>query len=409
MTVTEANLAAKSLLESHFSSVEISGEISRFIRHGSGHWYFTLKDEKSAISAAMFSYANARVTFAPKDGLEVVVRGKLTVFPPQGSYQVQVTSMSLKGAGELERAFNELKTRLNAEGLFDSARKKPLPAFPRRVGIITSATGAAWQDILSRINESRYFLAKFYLFDSLVQGVGAPASLISALRRADEMGLDAIILARGGGSMEDLWCFNDEALARAIARTRTPVISAVGHEIDYTISDFVADHRSITPTASIVDLLHTYEELAQSLDAVQISLKSSIDFKFESARGKLKTAFLTLKSLGITQKINNSNLNLEKREIALKNVLSMKLFKFENALPKRGELKSKLDFKFEKASAKVASFAARLESAEQFFDRAKNLVCVQKNGRATKLEDLSANDKITLSSLTATRRAVITE
>ena len=272
MTVSDLNESAKALLESHFSVVEVEGEISRLTKHSSGHWYFTLKDEKSAISVAMYKFANQNIKFEVKDGMKVTLIGKLSIYSPNGSYQFIASRIIPIGVGELELAFNQLKERLALAGLFDKMHKKPLPKYPNKIGIITSASSAAFADMCKVISD-RYVLPKFYLFNSLVQGNSAPANLIKMLKLADSMELDVIVIARGGGSKEDLWCFNDEGLAYAIYEAKTPIISAVGHEIDYSISDFVADHRSLTPTAAMVDLLPDSNELYQRLDIFQNTLE----------------------------------------------------------------------------------------------------------------------------------------
>ena len=211
LSVGELNEQAKTLLETTFSYVEVEGEISRLTKHASGHWYFTLKDEKASISAVIYKFNNAKLKFDVKDGMKVVLYGKISLYTASGSYQFIATSIRPNGEGELELAFKQLKARLEAEGLFEISRKKPLPKFPRKVGIITSKTSAALQDMLRLINE-RWHLSEIYLFDSLTQGENAPSALIKALKSADKSGLDVIILARGGGSREDLWCFNDENL-----------------------------------------------------------------------------------------------------------------------------------------------------------------------------------------------------
>ena len=272
LDVSELNEKARAVLETNFSEISVRGEISRITKHASGHWYFTLKDERAAIGCAMFRGANSHVKFSPKDGQKVILTGKISIYAPSGSYQLNATKMELEGAGDLDAKFRALLEKLRAMGLFDESHKKPLPRFPRRVALITSASSAAFADLKNRIISSGYFLAKFSLFDSLMQGEMAASSVINSLGKADKMGFDAIIIARGGGSKEDLWCFNDERLAHAIFATQTPVISAIGHEIDFSISDYVADHRSITPTAAIDDLLPRRDELEQHLDILaQIS------------------------------------------------------------------------------------------------------------------------------------------
>lgn len=230
--------------------VWLRGEISNFVNHRSGHFYFTLKDETGRLSAVMFrSYAQT-LTFLPENGMKVIVGGRITVFVRDGQYQLYADTMEPDGIGALYVAYEQLKAKLEAEGLFDEARKKPLPAIPTRVGVITSPTGAAVRDMIT-VTGRRFPLAEVILYPALVQGEEAPPTLIAGLRYFNEKkNVDVILLGRGGGSLEDLWAFNNEALVRAVAASRIPVISAVGHETDFTLCDFAADRRAPTPSAA---------------------------------------------------------------------------------------------------------------------------------------------------------------
>ncbi|MDR1002229.1 MAG: exodeoxyribonuclease VII large subunit [Oscillospiraceae bacterium] len=252
ISVTQLNNYIKQLMDgdSLLSDVAVSGEISNFKRHTSGHMYFSLKEENSTLSAAMFKYQNRSLKFAPKDGMKVVAYGKVSVYPQSGQYQIIVSSLEPDGMGALYEAFEKLKLKLSREGLFSKERKKALPKFPKRVGVVTSKTGAAVRDIVSIIKR-RYPIAEIVLVPVLVQGVDAPSEIAAAIRLLGEKNAcDVMIVGRGGGSIEDLWGFNDEAVARAIADSRIPVISAVGHETDFTIADFAADVRAATPSAA---------------------------------------------------------------------------------------------------------------------------------------------------------------
>ncbi len=252
ITISGLNLYTKTLLESdsRLKNLWIRGEISNLTDHyRSGHIYLTLKDERCAVKAVMFAGNAAKLSFRPQDGMKVLVRGRVTLYDVTGSYQVVIEEMQPDGIGALSLAFEQLKSRLQKEGLFDTDHKKPLPPYPRRIGVITSPTGAAVQDIC-RILKRRYPLGEILLYPVTVQGTYAAAELTAAVR-AFEAGdeADVIIIGRGGGSMEELWAFNDEALARAIYDCHIPIISAVGHETDFTICDFVADVRASTPSA----------------------------------------------------------------------------------------------------------------------------------------------------------------
>ena len=231
-------------------TVAVKGEISNFIHHRSGHMYFTLKDEESQIKAVMFKNANMRLTFRPQDGQKVVAMGSVSVYPSGGQYQLYVGAMKPDGVGDLYQAYEQLKNKLAQEGLFDERHKKPLPRFPQKIGVITSANGAAVRDIIN-VAGRRCPMAQLLLYPAQVQGAGTDLSLISALEYFENRGdVDVIIIGRGGGSIEDLWGFNSEKLARQIFAMQTPVISAVGHETDFTICDFVSDRRAPTPSAA---------------------------------------------------------------------------------------------------------------------------------------------------------------
>ncbi len=267
ISVTTLNNQIKSLLESHYLSVTVEGEVSRVTYHSSGHLYFTLKDENSAISCVMFRGNNQKLRFRLEEGLAVIVQGGISVYTPRGSYQINVLSMEPAGSGALALAFEQLKKRLEAKGYFLAEHKKPLPKIPRHIAIVTSATGAALQDML-RVAKQRWPLLKITLLDTLVQGEGAAASISANIQKADRIGADLIIVGRGGGSLEDLWAFNEEIVADAIFHARTPVVSAVGHEIDFLISDFVADLRAPTPSAAMEMILPDKTETLLHIDTL---------------------------------------------------------------------------------------------------------------------------------------------
>lgn len=271
LTVTQINRYIKYKLDEdqNLRTVYLKGEISNFKNHTSGHFYFTLKDENSRILAVMFRSAASKVNFIPKDGTNVLVIGRISLYEANGNYQIYVEEMIEDGVGNLYLEFEKLKKKLSEKGYFDESLKKPIPKFPKKVGVITASTGAAIRDIITTINR-RYNLAEIILFPCLVQGDGAKDDIVKNIKLADTYDLDTIILGRGGGSIEDLWAFNEEMVAEAIYNAKTPIISAVGHEIDFTISDFVSDLRAPTPTAAaelavpnkneIISLIKTYNE-----------------------------------------------------------------------------------------------------------------------------------------------------
>ena len=252
LTVTQVNKYIKSVFDAdlNLQSVFISGEISNFVNHRSGHYYLTLKDDGAEIKSVMFRSANAKLKFLPENGMKVVCKGRISVYETSGAYQLYIDNMIPDGSGALNLAFEQLKERLEKEGLFDSAHKKPVPEYPKKVGVITSPTGAAVQDIKNVLSR-RYPLAEMIFYPALVQGDGAADDIVNAIKYFNKFNLaDVLIVGRGGGSIEDLWAFNEEALARSIYESDIPVISAVGHETDFTICDFVADLRAPTPSAA---------------------------------------------------------------------------------------------------------------------------------------------------------------
>jgi exodeoxyribonuclease VII large subunit len=249
-SVARLNAEARLLLESGLPALWVEGEISNFAAPASGHWYFTLKDRDAQIRCAMFRARNSGTGFRPKDGQQVLVRGRISLYEPRGDYQLIAERMEDAGEGALKREFERLKAKLAAEGLFDAALKRPLPAMPKRIAVVTSPTGAAVRDVL-HILARRFPPAAVLVFPTPVQGAAATDSIVAAIDAASGRGdCDVLLLVRGGGSIEDLWCFNDERVARAIRRSQIPVVSGVGHEIDFTIADFAADVRAPTPSGA---------------------------------------------------------------------------------------------------------------------------------------------------------------
>jgi exodeoxyribonuclease VII large subunit len=266
LTVSELNALARTLVEENFPEVNVLGEVSNLKRHGSGHVYFTLKDSDAQIKAVLFRSAAERVSFPLEDGMQVVASGRITIYEAYGSYQIVAHALERAGIGALELAFRRLMERLEKEGLFDPARKKPLPAYPFRIAVVTSPTGAAVRDIVSTIRR-RWPPAEILLFPVAVQGSQAAPDIVRALSLVPSLpDLDVIILGRGGGSIEDLWAFNEEAVARAIYACPVPVVSAVGHETDFTIADFVADVRAATPTMAAEIAVPRLDEIVRRMD-----------------------------------------------------------------------------------------------------------------------------------------------
>ena len=289
ITISKINQYIKLMFDSDnaLQRVYLKGEISNFKRHTSGHLYLTLKDEESRISAIMFRSAAAHLTFQPEDGMNVLVTGRISVYPAGGNYQIYIDKMEVDGLGNLYVEFEKLKKKLQQEGLFDPAHKKEIPKFPRKIGIVTAPTGAAIKDILSTI-QRRFPLCETILFPALVQGVSAASDVARKIEIANTYDIDVLIVGRGGGSIEDLWAFNEEIVARAIYNSHIPVISAVGHEVDITIADFVADRRAPTPTGAAEMAVPTVSEVKNIFALKKNTLSSIIKEKLTVASQELK-------------------------------------------------------------------------------------------------------------------------
>ncbi len=288
-TITQINEYIRSMMDSDrlLNSVAVKGEISNYKLYPSGHHYFTLKDENGALKCVMFKGNALRLRFRPENGMKVIAMGKISVFPRDGAYQLYCTAMAMDGIGDLYAAFEQLKAKLAAQGLFDPAHKKPLPKYPGTIGIVTSSAGAAVHDML-RILRKRYPLTKVLLLPVRVQGVEAPGEIASAIAYANHFKLcDLLIVGRGGGSIEDLWAFNDEVVARAIYASQIPIISAVGHEPDVTIADYVADLRAATPSNGAELAVPDRDALRQTLDSMENAMVTAMSRQIKAARQHL--------------------------------------------------------------------------------------------------------------------------
>ena len=318
VSVSELTAQIRGALEKRFASVWVEGEISNFRAHNSGHWYFTLKDEFAQLRSACYRSSNQRIRFRLEDGMQVRARGRLSVYESKGEYQFIVESLEPVGAGALQLAFEQTKARLQAEGLFAPELKRPIPIFPRRVGVVTSANGAALRDILNVI--SRRTRTVHILFAAArVQGDIAPHEIVRAIRFLNEhhqrairegrveAGIDVMIVGRGGGSIEDLWAFNEEVVARAIRKSEIPVISAVGHETDFTIADFAADLRAPTPSAAAEIVAAHEQELCARLTVLTATLARSIRYRIAGARNEVQELALSPAFDSVTTRLRNSS------------------------------------------------------------------------------------------------------
>ncbi|MBO5912737.1 MAG: exodeoxyribonuclease VII large subunit [Clostridia bacterium] len=394
ITVSQLNRYVKSVFDSDYNlkSVFVSGEISNLkINSFSGHMYFTLKDEGAAVKAVMFKTSVARLKFIPQEGMKVICRAGVTLYERDGAYQLYVTDIQPDGAGSIAIAFEQLKEKLASEGLFDETRKKPLPPFPKKIAIITSETGAAVQDMISVIGR-RWPLATLVMCPVKVQGEGSAEQMCDALLKVNNAtDCDVIIIGRGGGSAEDLWCFNDENLARCIASSNIPVISAVGHETDFTICDFAADKRAATPSAAAELCVPDITEIMLGV----IGAKQRLDIY-------IKSCFDTL---------NNKYQNLASRK-----ALTNKFDTIDRLSLNLDNLKHRLDVSFnDKTSTavnKLSEYTAKLDALNPAKILLRGYSITEKQGRTVKsIEDLSIDDivKIKLSDGIANCKVISTE
>ena len=327
--------------DANLQNIAIKGEISNFKRHSRGHFYFTIKDEESRINAIMFASQTNSVQFEPIDGTKVLVRGRISVFPSTGNYQIYVDEMIEDGVGNLYALYEKLKADLKKEGLFNPEHKKEIPMIPKRIGIITAPTGAAIRDIISTINR-RYPLCEVILFPSLVQGKEAKDDIVRNIKLADTYDLDTLIVGRGGGSIEDLWAFNEEIVARAIYECNTPVISAVGHEIDFTIADFVADKRAETPTGAAEIAVPSKADLLKLINQLEIRSSKNMNNILETNKkilDRIKSSYILSNPMSIyeikEQKLDNL---IDKTNTIINLYLNNKNNKYSNLINKLGVL-----------------------------------------------------------------------
>lgn len=377
-SVSDLNNYIKNIFENNrtLTSVTVRGEISNFTNHRSGHLYFSLKDSGGQIRAVMFKSRAVSLKFMPESGMKVVVHGSVTVYPRDGSYQIYVSLMQPDGIGALYLAYEQMKARLAEEGLFDDDHKMPIPALPQRIGIITSPTGAAIRDIIN-VTGRRFPLADIYLYPALVQGEGAEASLIKALDYLDQSRLcDVIIIGRGGGSIEDLWAFNSEKLARRIYEANTPIISAVGHETDFTICDFVSDLRAPTPSAAAELAVPDSYELLMRVDSLSERASMGLVRLTSRARERLTSLAERANESAVTAKIAAKKESVErlydKAEYIVRNMLNNKR---EN----------------------LAAIAARADALSPLSTLMRGYSIVEHNGKViNKKSELKTDDEITL-------------
>ncbi len=400
ITVTTLNKYLKNKFDTdpNIQTLFLKGEISNFKGHTRGHLYFTLKDEGSRINAVMFSSSASKLNFVPKDGMKVLVVGRVSVYEPNGGYQIYINEMQEDGVGNLYLKFEELKKKLSAEGLFDPIYKKEIPKFPTRIGIVTAPTGAAIRDILSTIKR-RFPSVETILFPALVQGELAANDIVEQIRRADDYSLDVLIVGRGGGSIEDLWSFNEEIVARAIFAARTPIISAVGHEIDFTISDFVADLRAPTPTGAAEMAVPNIVDVRNFLNQLDIRLNKDIQSILEINTKKLDTfkkSYVLTNPLAAfeikEQKLDNMFNDLNNK---IKHILDIRIKKLDNI--KSNYTLNNPDTLINQFNNSYEMLLNKLNLLNPLSVLSKGYSVVNKDGKAIKdIKDINIKDKINI-------------
>lgn len=331
ISVTTLNTQIKSLLETTFMQVLVEGEISNLVNHSSGHIYFSIKDDSSTISCVMFKGNTKYLKFQLENGLKVLITANITVFVPRGNYQLLCTKIEPSGIGSLALAYEQLKTKLQAKGYFEQSIKKALPKYPKKIAIVTSATGAAIED-MKKVASARWNLVELILIPTLVQGAGSIEDIVKNIKIADSLNCDIMIVGRGGGSIEDLWSFNSELVANAIYEAKTPIISAVGHEIDYLISDFVADFRAATPSNAIEIALPDTNEHLLYIDSLVNDLKSKLKNTIQRKEQELINLKSLFKQNSIESKLTFFDAQIKLLEDSFKRTLTSRLDIFSNIL-----------------------------------------------------------------------------
>ena len=391
LSVTQLNEYLKMVIEGDrvLSNVFVRGEISNFKLYSSGHAYFTLKDDAGQLKSVMFRSYFSRMAFLPEDGMRVIAHGRVSVYETSGQYQLYVDDMQPDGAGSLAMRFEQLKRKLAAEGLFDESRKRPLPPMPRRIGVITSPSGAAVHDIINVLGR-RFPAAEMILYPSEVQGAQAPAQLISGVEFFSMTGLvDVIILGRGGGSAEDLWAFNDEYLARAVASCAVPVISAVGHESDFTICDFVADRRAPTPSAAAEIAVPDMGEILRGLESLNAGLQTSMQKLIVQERRILNQLTQSRVFSRPEQLLDNFRMRLDEREADLDRTLEQTLKQNRQS---------------------VASVAGKLQALNPLSILSRGYATVSRDGASiTSVKQINDNDTLDIRMADGSVRATVSQ
>ena len=408
LSVGELTEQIKNLLESTFVHVVVEGELSRITYHGSGHIYFTLKDDTAVMPCVMFRGNAASLRFRLEEGMRVVINGAVTLYKPHGKYQLRAFSIAPAGEGALSLAFEQLKKELASSGYFDASRKKPLPKFPKRIALITSATSAALQDML-RIANQRYRLVRIDIYDTLVQGEGAAQSIAKAIAKADGKGYDVLIVGRGGGSLEDLWAFNERIVADAIFAAKTPVVSAVGHEIDTLISDFVADVRAPTPSAAMQIVLPDMYEILQGIDTLHERIDAAFTQVLQRKAQEMRHLYERFQTHSIEQRIEQSMQMLSSLRAEFLRAVRHKIdYCGTQIAPLRNALERETAQALRHKERTLIELQNAYKSADPKRKRKKGFVQIVKEGRVAGLDELKTGDTIELNDALYKAEATVT-
>ena len=409
LSVSSLNEQIKGLLEESFSRVLVEGELSRITFHNSGHIYFTLKDSGSSISCVMFRGNASKLKFRLEEGMKVILDGALTLYKPRGSYQVNCFTVQPSGQGALALAYEQLKQKLSEQNYFNPEIKKQLPKFPKRIALITSATGAALQDML-RVANSRYKVLEIDIYDVLVQGQNAAYEISNAITYSDTKNYDIIVIGRGGGSIEDLWAFNEEIVADAIFNAATPIVSAVGHEIDWVISDFVADMRAATPSAAMQICLPDTNELYQYLDTISAQLTQTISQKVYNKNQELTHLKNSYSQHSVEKKLTQKLQEVKQ----FKEVYSQSVsFKFQNYSKEIEHIKIRfphaIDSVINIAQNQVLNLQKMLESNNPKLKSKSGFAQISKDKKVIDISELKIDDSFELQSDEVYLNAVVTK
>ena len=411
LTVSQLTKYIKYKLDNdvNLREVYLKGEISNFKAHTRGHFYFTIKDEGSRINAVMFASSASKVKFTPEDGMKILVTGRISVYEATGGYQIYVNEMMEDGVGNLYVAFEQLKKKLASEGLFDDRYKKPIPKIPERVGVITAPTGAAIRDIISTINR-RFPLTDVILLPSLVQGEGAKEDIVRQIKRAEDYNLDVLIVGRGGGSIEDLWAFNEEIVARAIFDCPIPVISAVGHEIDFTIADFVADLRAPTPTGAAEIAVPNKADVINYINQLSLRSRKAVGNILELKKKRLdniKSNYILNNPLDLySAKIQKLDYLTESLVKNYKNIIDKEKIKLNNI--KTRPLFSNPLVILDKTKQKYALLLSKLDALSPLKTLERGYGIIKLNEKAvTSIKDLKKDDLINIELKDGSKEAII--